>query len=61
MARYDIRANVEYIVEHTQFEKVVYIGHSQGTTQFFAAGSTDSDWLNKRIKHFYGLGPVIYV
>ena len=31
MAKYDIIANIEYIKYNTKFEKVVYIGHSQGT------------------------------
>ena len=36
IAKYDVPANVLYIKSVTMCEKVVYIGHSQGTTQLFA-------------------------
>ena len=32
MAKYDVPANLHYILEHTEAEQVVYFGHSQGTT-----------------------------
>ena len=41
MAEFDLPANLNYVTEKTGYEKVVYIGHSQGTTQFWAAGSND--------------------
>ena len=39
MGLYDIPATIDYILEHTQFDQLAYVGHSQGTTQFFSAAS----------------------
>ena len=35
MGMYDLPAFVDFVLEHTQKEKLIYIGHSQGTTQFW--------------------------
>lgn len=58
-AQYDLPAHINYIKAKTQREKVIYIGHSQGTTQFFARMTLDSS-LQDSVKLFFGLGPVIY-
>ena len=42
--RYDLTANVEYVKKTTKSEKVFYIGHSQGTLQFFARVAEDPSW-----------------
>jgi len=31
MGKYDVPANLDYILDHTGVDKVFYIGHSQGT------------------------------
>jgi len=59
MAIYDLPANIEYILDYTSHEKLTYIGHSQGTIQFFAANSM-KNWASK-IEAFVGLGPVMYI
>lgn len=61
MAQFDLPANLNYITETSGYRKVVYIGHSQGTTQFWAAGSNDPEFLNSKVQAFVGLGPVMYV
>ena len=58
MAQYDIVSNVEYVLNATGFEKLSYVGHSQGTIQAFAGFSSNED-LASKINHFVGLGPVI--
>jgi len=58
MAKYDIVANVNYVLNSTGHEKLSYVGHSQGTIQAFAGFSENSD-LASKINHFVGLGPVI--
>ncbi len=41
MGQYDVPANVHYILNYTGFDKIVHIGHSQGTTQWFIANALD--------------------
>ena len=31
MAKYDVPANLNYIMKVTEFDQVIYVGHSQGT------------------------------
>ena len=46
LAEYDQPALWKYVLETTGAEKLTYIGHSQGTSQMFAALSGDkSDWF----------------
>jgi len=60
MAQYDVPANTEYIKRVSGVDKVHYIGHSQGTTQWFAHLSVNTT-NQARYKSFIGLGPVMYV
>ncbi|XP_041517636.1 gastric triacylglycerol lipase isoform X1 [Microtus oregoni] len=60
MAKYDLPATIDFIVEKTGQEKLHYVGHSQGTTIGFIAFSTIPT-LAKRIKTFYALAPVATV
>ena len=61
MAEYDVPSNLEFILkESSKYEKVVYIGHSQGTIQLFAALSSNPS-LNDKIAQFHALGPVTTV
>ncbi len=58
MAKYDVPAMLRYILHHTGFEKLAYIGHSQGTIEMFA-----SLILNHTLPltAFIGFGPVTNV
>lgn len=40
------------------FDKIDYIGHSQGTTQMFSALALDHGGLNAKINYFIGLAPI---
>ncbi|XP_054584930.1 lipase member K isoform X2 [Eptesicus fuscus] len=60
MAKYDLPATIDFIVEKTGQERLFYVGHSQGTTIAFIAFSTNPE-LAKRIKIFFALAPVITV
>jgi pimeloyl-ACP methyl ester carboxylesterase len=55
----DIPANLDYITAKTKFEKVAYIGHSQGTTQLFYALATAEEYYQEKISIFVALGPVM--
>ncbi|XP_035298982.1 gastric triacylglycerol lipase isoform X4 [Cricetulus griseus] len=57
MAKYDLPATIDFIVQKTGQEKLHYVGYSQGTTIGFIAFSTNPTLAN-RIKTFYALAPV---
>uniref|UniRef100_A0A8C0E3K9 Gastric triacylglycerol lipase n=1 Tax=Balaenoptera musculus TaxID=9771 RepID=A0A8C0E3K9_BALMU len=60
MAKYDLPATINFIIEKTGQERLYYVGHSQGTTTAFIAFSTNPE-LAKRIKIFFALAPVATV
>ncbi|XP_047616311.1 lipase member K-like [Phacochoerus africanus] len=60
MAKYDLPATINFILEKTGQEQLYYVGHSQGTTIAFIAFSTNPE-LAKRIKIFFALAPVTTV
>lgn len=60
MAKYDLPASINFILNKTGQEQVYYVGHSQGTTIGFIAFSQIPE-LAKRIKMFFALAPVVSV
>lgn len=60
MAQYDVPANLNYVLKHSNYDKAFYVGHSQGTTQFFAASAILDD-LKDKISGFIGLAPVMNI
>lgn len=63
MGQYDIKANIEYIIRVTNQAKLTYVGHSQGTSQMFAAlGRSDvAPFINSKVKKFIALAPIVYL
>jgi len=59
MAQFDVPAHVRYVKEATAAEEVIFIGHSQGTTQWFLANALDEE-LSKNFKAFVGIAPVVH-
>ncbi|KAK2518769.1 lipase member M [Columba livia] len=57
MAKFDLPAAINFIVEKTGQEKLYYIGYSQGTTIAFIAFSTMPE-LAQKIKFYFALAPV---
>ncbi|XP_072279372.1 lysosomal acid lipase/cholesteryl ester hydrolase-like isoform X2 [Pyxicephalus adspersus] len=57
MAKFDLPAVVDFILQKTGQEQIHYIGHSQGTTIAFIAFSSMPE-LAKKIKMFVALAPV---
>ncbi|CEM20070.1 unnamed protein product [Vitrella brassicaformis CCMP3155] len=54
MAMYDIPASIQYVLTHTRShaDGLIYVGHSQGTTQFFASQSMPLDkWRHDSEHH----------
>jgi len=53
----DAPAQIRYILQLIQQDKLSYIGHSQGTMSFWIAMETNPD-LNDKIEAMFALGPV---
>lgn len=60
MARYDLPANVQFVLNATGYSTLGYVGHSQGTLQMFAALSNEPSLVGY-FNTFVGLGPVATV
>lgn len=62
MGAYDLPAFLNHITKiNTWSEKVIYIGHSQGTAQLFAGLTHSLEYFQKKIKLYIALGPVARV
>lgn len=62
MGLYDIPAFLDHITKINSWsEKVIYIGHSQGTTQLFAAMSINPEYFQNKLKLFIALAPAARV
>ncbi|XP_049620601.1 lipase member J-like isoform X1 [Suncus etruscus] len=60
MAKYDLPALINFIVNHTKQEEIFYVGHSQGTTIALITFSTMPK-IAERIKVFFALAPVFSI
>ena len=59
MGKYDLPSMLNHIIAiNTWSTKLIYIGHSQGTSQLLSAMSYNNDYLKTKIKLFIALGPV---
>ena len=63
MGKHDVPANIKYIVQATGQQKMVYVGHSQGTSQMFAALSMPEtrDFVAAHVTKFIALAPIVYL
>lgn len=57
MAKYDLPASVNYVLNRTGYQQLYYVGHSQGGSIGFIAFSQVPE-LAKKIKMFFALAPV---
>eukprot|EP00069_Balaena_mysticetus_P014158 bmy_08487T0 len=60
MARFDLPAVINFILQKTGQEKIYYIGYSQGTTMGFIAFSTMPE-LAQKIRMYFALAPIATV
>uniref|UniRef100_A0A6P7FLX9 Lipase 3-like n=1 Tax=Diabrotica virgifera virgifera TaxID=50390 RepID=A0A6P7FLX9_DIAVI len=58
--RYDVAAKIDYILKQTGQQKLFYIGHSQGTSQFFALTSLRPEY-NDKVALMTALAPIAYL
>lgn len=63
MGRFDVPANIFYILENTQKEDLTYVGWSQGTSQFFVAMTDEKTkaYIDKTVNLFAALAPVTWM
>lgn len=57
MGTYDSPANIDYILNLTGFDKINYVGHSEGTTQIMAGGSLIPEYYNNKMNVAIFLAP----
>ncbi|MEJ1276464.1 hypothetical protein NN561_007368 [Cricetulus griseus] len=60
MARFDLPAVINFILQKTGQKKIYYVGYSQGTTMGFIAFSTMPELAHK-IKMYFALAPIATV
>ncbi|EAR88106.2 Ab-hydrolase associated lipase region protein (macronuclear) [Tetrahymena thermophila SB210] len=61
MSKYDLPAGFAYIANVTGFDKIHYVGHSQGSTTMFIALSTRNQGVLKYLDKVAAFGPVAKV
>ena len=63
--KFDIKANLEFVLRHSGKDKVHYIAHSEGATTVMAALADPSreigKFLEKHLITFYAFAPVIFL
>ncbi|XP_049821792.1 lipase 3-like isoform X2 [Aethina tumida] len=58
--RYDLPANIDYILNATGRSQLYYVGHSEGTSSFYVMGSTRPEY-NAKVKASISLSAVAYL
>lgn len=64
MGLYDVPAMVNFVLKETEGKNKIgkiaaYIGHSEGTTQFFIGSSLKPEYYKEKINLFVALAPVV--
>ena len=64
MGLYDVPAMTDFILKTTEGKNKIgklaaYIGHSEGTTQFFIGASLKPDYYKEKVNLFVSLAPVV--
>ncbi|XP_069358092.1 lipase 3-like [Maniola hyperantus] len=57
---YDLPAMIDYVLSTTANEKLYYIGHSQGTTAFFAMLALKPEY-NFKVNMMFALAPIAWI
>ena len=60
MGVYDLPAVINYISEKKNDDKIIYIGHSQGTTMFYIFASKKPK-ISTKIQAMYSLSPIAFM
>lgn len=61
LARYDLPAMIDYVRAQTGYDKIAYIGHSQGNaTAFLALSRWSRPELGEKLSYFGALAPAVF-
>lgn len=60
IGKYDLPATIDYILQTTNYSRLHYIGHSQGTTSFFVAMSERPEY-NEKILLMVAMAPPVFM
>ncbi|XP_067622835.1 lipase 3-like isoform X2 [Eurosta solidaginis] len=60
MGKYDLPANIDYILSKTGYEQLHYVGHSQGTAVFWVLCSEQPSYTQK-ILSMHALAPIAFI
>lgn len=63
MGRFDVPANIKYILKHTGKQDLCFVGWSQGNSQFFVAMTDENvkPYVDKTVKLFVAVAPVTWM
>lgn len=61
MGEFDLPAVIQFILDTTGQEKIHYIGHSQGTTQFFVYASMFPEESSEKVISMHALAPIAFM
>lgn len=61
MGEYDLPVMIAYVKYHTGVDKVIYIGHSQGTTAYFVMSSLFPEFAKENVQAVVAMAPVAYL
>ncbi|XP_052740925.1 lipase 3-like [Bicyclus anynana] len=57
---YDLPAMIDYVLAKTEKESLYYVGHSQGTTAFFAMLALKPEY-NPKVNMMFALAPITWI
>ncbi|XP_017480371.1 PREDICTED: lipase 3-like isoform X1 [Rhagoletis zephyria] len=60
MGKYDLPANIDYILSKTGYDQLHYVGHSQGTAVFWVLCSEQPSYTQK-ILSMHALAPIAFI
>merc|ERR1712176_233168 len=63
MGRHDVPKQLDYVLQNASQKSLTYIGHSQGTSQMFAALTEpiQAAFLESKVNLYIALSPVAYM
>lgn len=61
MGKYDLPANIAKVKELTGKDKVIYLGHSQGSIQFWIQNCLNDTFARDNIKAMAALSPIMFI
>ena len=59
LGKYDAPAQIDFVLKMTGYDKLSYIGHSQGTSQMFSALSEGHGNLKDKLNIFIACAPIM--